>query len=125
MTNITDPNLIDITLDIAAMHIRDVLNAKLQPPAGRKTRCWQKLHQIVSDAQEIQSFLMDPIRKLEAAATSLRKSFGREYPKWLASIGVTSDSLIVYLSAKRHPAIPTEWEGYPVTTKFIGKLRLN
>lgn len=129
MTDIKDESLVDVTIAVAAMHIRDVVRCNLKPRKDRLSFTVSTLNDIIADATKLKKFFMQEEmelkKKLEQASINLRKYFGREHPPWLTAIGIADRKLIVYTAKKKHPEIPTEWQGFPVETRFIGKLRLS
>lgn len=46
---------------------------------------------------------------------------------WLQAVGVAGEprktELVVYTKKRRHPKVPTEFQGLPVRVEFIGKVR--
>ena len=44
-------------------------------------------------------------------------------PKWLQSVGVAEDRLIIYLRWNKHPAIIKKWIRWPVESIYVGEVR--
>jgi hypothetical protein len=67
--------------------------------------------------------------KLEEAAQNLRKHLGYDHYTYTIGIAAKSefnpeDRLIVYLHKKVRTAFPTTFEGFPVETKYVGKIEI-
>lgn len=64
-----------------------------------------------------------PTRK--KASLSLQEFLDENYGEMDTSVGFGKDSLFVYVRrGKKHmKVVPKEWEGWPVQTKWIGKVK--
>lgn len=64
---------------------------------------------------------------IEDSAKSLNEHLRINYPypgpKWLQSVGVGENAIIIYTSRHKTDALPKTWEGYNVQVTYVGKVK--
>jgi hypothetical protein len=56
---------------------------------------------------------------IREAYDDLCRHLGR--PRWISSVGLKPDGIVIYLRTEQHPELPTSWWGFPVESKFFGE----
>ena len=58
---------------------------------------------------------------LSEAGKSLHEKYQLE--KWFRFVGVTKDSLILYVATKHPSDLPSHWEGFKLAIQVTGKIK--